>query len=124
MTGRPQRRRVLVVAEAVTLAHAARAHALAGSLDPARFDVHLAWDSRYNAVLGPLSSEFHPIDSLPTSTFLKRLARGVPMHDTATLRKYVQDDLAVIERVAPDVIVGDFRLSLAASARMAAEGAA
>ena len=119
MTTGPHRRRVLFVAEAVTLAHPARANLLARYLDPTMFEVHLAWDPRYNDVLGPLSSEFHPIESLPTATFLKRLARGAPMHDTATLRRYVEDDLAVIERVAPDVIVGDFRLSLAASARLA-----
>ena len=118
MTTGPHRRRVLFAAEAVTLAHPARANVLASYLDPAAFEVYLAWDPRYNAVLGPLSSEFHPIHSLPTATFLKRLSRGAPMHDAATLRGYVQDDLAVIECVAPDVIVGDFRLSLAASAHL------
>ena len=113
------RARVLVVAEAVTLAHAARASVLARTLDPTRYDVSLAWDPRYNEVLGPLTFPFHPIRSMPTATFLRRLSSGAPMHDTGTLRGYVQDELRVIERVAPDLIVSDFRFSLAASARLA-----
>jgi UDP:flavonoid glycosyltransferase YjiC (YdhE family) len=113
------RSRVLFVAEAVTLAHVGRAHALACTLDPARFEVHSAWDPRYNALLGALPYAFHPIGSLSTKEFLRRLSRGAPMHDVETLRAYVKDDLQVIERVRPDLVVGDFRISLPASARVA-----
>lgn len=113
-----RRARVLFVAEAVTLAHVARAFVLARSLDSDRYDVHVAWDPRYNALLGALPFTFHSIESLSTPTFLARLARGAPMHDTETLRGYVREDLSAIDRVRPDVIVSDFRLSLAASARL------
>lgn len=116
---RPDRRQVLFIAEAVTLAHVARAVVLARALDPERFEVHGAWDPRHNALLGDLPVVYHPIRSLPTAEFLKRLRHARPMHDTATLRDYVKEDLTTIERVKPDVIVGDFRLSLAASARIA-----
>jgi UDP:flavonoid glycosyltransferase YjiC (YdhE family) len=112
------RKRVLFFAEAVTLAHVARANVLARCLDPEEFDVHVAWDPRYNSLLGDLPFAFHPIRSLPTGTFLRRLARGAPMHDAGTLRGYVDEDLRVIDAVSPDVIVGDFRISLAASARL------
>lgn len=115
----PARRRVLVVAEAVTLAHVARASVLAGSLDPSRYDVHAAWDPRFNHLLGALPYPCRPIRSLPTAEFLRRLARGAPMHDAATLRAYVQDDLRAIESAAPDVVVSDFRISMAGSARLA-----
>jgi UDP:flavonoid glycosyltransferase YjiC (YdhE family) len=114
-----RRVRILFVAEAVTLAHVARANVLARSLDPARYEVHAAWDPRFNALLGELPFTFHPIRSLPSQEFLRRLARGAPMHDTATLRAYVREDLATIAKVEPRAIVGDFRLSLAASARLA-----
>src|SRR5690606_16983788 len=112
------RKRVLFFAEAVTLAHVARANVLARCLDPGKFEVHAAWDPRYNALLGDLPFTFHPIRSLPTATFLRRLSRGAPMHDAATLRAYVEEDLGVIDAVSPDVIAGDFRISLAASARL------
>jgi len=111
--------RVLFIAEAVTLAHVARANALARTLDPTRYDVHAAWDPRFNELIGDLPFTFHPIRSLSSEQFLRRLARGMPMHDRKTLQRYVEDDLAVIRTVSPHVVVGDFRLSLAASARLA-----
>jgi UDP:flavonoid glycosyltransferase YjiC (YdhE family) len=39
------------------------------------------------------------------------------LYDLGTLRRYVSDDLKLLERVKPAVVVGDFRLSLAVSAR-------
>jgi UDP:flavonoid glycosyltransferase YjiC (YdhE family) len=112
------RTRVLFLAEAVTLAHAARANVLARTLDPERYEVHAAWDPRYNGLLGDLPFAFQPVSSLPTEVFLARVATGVPMHDVATLRRYIRDDLRVIRNVSPDLIVADFRLSVAASARL------
>jgi len=113
-----KRHRILFIAEAVTLAHVSRAYTLAKTLDPTRYDVHLAWDPRYNSLLGELPFPFHPISTLPTEDFLQRVARGVPMHDAKTLSGYVEEDVATIRDVRPDVVVGDFRLSLAASARL------
>ena len=110
---------MLFIAEAVTLAHVARARVLAGTLDPSRYDVHVAWDPRYNHVLGPLPFPHYPVHTLPTEQFLKRLTHGFPLHDVTTFRRMVADDLSTIDRVKPDLVVGDFRLSLAASARIA-----
>ena len=116
---RATKRRVLFFAEAVTLAHVARVNVLARSLDPSRFEVHAAWDPRYNGLLGDLPFTFHSISSMSTEDFLRRLSRGEPMHDLKTLRGYVKDDLATIRAVSPDAVVGDFRISLAASAKLA-----
>lgn len=115
----PRRPTILLVAEAVTLAHVARVSVLAQALDAGAYDVHAAWDPRYRKALGEMPFRHHPIWSLPTADFLARLARGRPMHDEATLERYVEEDLDVIGRVKPDVIVGDFRLSLVVSARLA-----
>ena len=51
--------------------------------------------------------------------FLKALANGSPVYDVETLRSYVKDDLQIIRSVKPDLIIGDFRLSLSVSARVA-----
>ena len=111
------RKRVLFIAEAVTLAHVARPIALASGLDPDEFDVVLACAPRYREFFPPQAGHVHEIYSITSAQFLAALANGRPLYDLATLRRYVSDDLQLLERVKPSVVVGDFRLSLAVSAR-------
>jgi UDP:flavonoid glycosyltransferase YjiC (YdhE family) len=115
----PGRRKVLFFAEAVTLAHIARPVALATALDPARYEVVLATAPRYQDLWRDLPIRIRPIQSITGARFLDALARGRPLYDEATLRGYVGEDLRVIEEVAPDLVVGDFRLSLSVSTRRA-----
>ncbi len=107
---------ILLVAEAVTLAHFARVATLAKALDSSMYEVILASDPRYADLEKPFGCAFHPIRSIPSAEFAHALARGKPLYDVETLTRYVEDDLALINRVQPDLIVGDFRLSLAVSA--------
>ena len=113
------RRVVLLVAEAVTLAHFARIAALAKALDPARYVVVVAADPRYAALDTEPSYTFQAIRSIPSAQFAQALEQGKPVYDFATLARYAEDDLRLIKAVKPDLIVGDFRLSLAASAPVA-----
>jgi len=113
------RPRVLFFAEAVTLAHVARPVALAKVLQQRGMDVHLAHDPRYRDLLGELAVTEHAIHSITPQQFMQALATGSPLYDLATLHAYVQEDLGIIAAVQPDIIVGDFRLSLAVSARIA-----
>jgi UDP:flavonoid glycosyltransferase YjiC (YdhE family) len=114
-----RRPRILFVAEAVSLAHVARAAALARTLDPKRFDVHLACDQRYLHLFDTLHATIHPIRSLESEQFQDRLRRGSPLYTTDELRTYAQQDLRLLRDVNPDAVVGDFRLSLSVSARVA-----
>ncbi|ABA58450.1 putative glycosyl transferase [Nitrosococcus oceani ATCC 19707] len=114
-----KRRRILFFAEAVTLAHVARPVALAKNLNPALYEVHFACDARYHKLLGKLPFIWHPIHSLASEKFLEALSKGSPVYRADTLRAYVNEDAKVIKEVSPDVIVGDFRLSLAVSAPLA-----
>jgi UDP:flavonoid glycosyltransferase YjiC (YdhE family) len=110
---------ILFVGEAATLAHVARPLVLASGLDRDRFDVVFACDSSYRWVLGDFDSRFLPLPSMGTRHFLAALARGAPVYDEEVLSRYVSDDLKLLEDVTPDVVVGDFRLSLSISARVA-----
>lgn len=115
--GTDQRRRILFVAEAATLAHVARPAVLAASLDRHRYEPYLAVDPRYDHLL-QLDCPRRPIRSIPSAQFLEALAKGSPLYDSATLRRYVEEDLAVFDEIQPSVVVGDFRLSLSISARL------
>ena len=114
-----KRIRLLFLCEAVTLAHVARPLSLALALDPSRFDVHVACDDRYGFLFKDAALSKHPMVSIPSAQFLRALAKGSPLYDAGTLRAYVEADLELIEKIRPDVVVGDFRLSLAVSAPVA-----
>jgi UDP:flavonoid glycosyltransferase YjiC (YdhE family) len=113
------RTKILFVAEAVTLAHVGRALALAATLDPQRFDIHFACAPGYDFCFRDCTFTRWPIKSIPSRQFLDALAAGKPVYDEATLSGYVQEDLALLDAVKPDLVVGDFRLSLSVSARLA-----
>jgi len=112
-------KRVALFAEAVTLAHVARLLALGRALDAEHYDVTFVTDRRYADLLADSPWPVRWIDSIPASRFSESLARGGPVYDERTLQRYVDDDLAVISDVKPDLVVGDFRLSLSVSARVA-----
>lgn len=113
------RKKILFIAEAVTLAHVGRAITLAQALDPALFEVHFACADGYDFCFTNCAFTRWKIKSIPSQQFLDALAKGKPVYDAATLARYVDEDLALLAQVKPDVVIGDFRLSLSVSARLA-----
>lgn len=112
-----ERKRILFMAEAVTLAHVARPMVLAAALEPDSYQVIFACDPRYKRFFSHVPWTLRPISSISSERFLDALAHGRPIYDTATLRQYVREDVALLEELRPDLVVGDFRLSLSVSAR-------
>ena len=114
-----QRKKILFIAEAVTLAHVGRPLALASSLSPALYDVHFACAPGYEFCFVHSDFPVWPISSIASAQFLHALAAGTPVYDEATLERYVEDDMLLLDKVKPDLVIGDFRLSLSVSARLA-----
>ena len=112
------RPRILFIAEAVSLAHVTRPLVLAKGLDPQQWDVHFACADGYAFCLSELNTETHVVHSIAPATFLARLAAGRPLYTVAELLTYVEDDNRLLKELSPNVVVGDFRLSLAVSARL------
>jgi UDP:flavonoid glycosyltransferase YjiC (YdhE family) len=113
-----RRRRVLFIGEAVTLAHVVRCVALSRALNPDAYEVCLACDPRYNNLIGTLPFPRLDVWTIPSRQFFTALDRGTPIYREADLVRYVTEDLTLIERFRPDVVVGDFRLSLDVSTRL------
>lgn len=111
--------RILFFSEAVTLAHVARPIVLANSLEGLGHDIVFACNDRYSRFMADQPWQTLPLHSISSQQFMRSLAWGTPVYDLPTLRGYVAQDLDLIERVRPDLIVGDFRLSLCVSARLA-----
>ncbi len=112
------KRRILFIAEAVTLAHVARAATLAATLDPDLYEICLACDPRYAELLGKLPYPTRVVASISSQRFFDALAHGKPIYDSTTLHQYVEADRGLMRTWKPDVVVGDFRLSLGISARL------
>jgi UDP:flavonoid glycosyltransferase YjiC (YdhE family) len=113
------RKKILFVAEAVTLAHVGRPLALAAALDRSQYEVHFACADGYDFCFEGADLVRWPIRSISSKQFLQALADGKPVYDTATLAAYVEQDLQLLRQIKPDIVVGDFRLSLSVSARLA-----
>jgi UDP:flavonoid glycosyltransferase YjiC (YdhE family) len=113
------RRRILFCAEAVTLAHVTRPYVLARSLDSAQYEIHFACADGFDWLLNRAGFTRHSLRSITPGRFMRALANGSPLYDLATLEGYVREDMELIGRIKPDIVVGDFRLSLAVSAARA-----
>ena len=111
--------RILFFGEAVTVTHVGRMLYLASRLERAKYTPLLAWDPRFNRILGELPGPFFPAFTIPTDLFLSRIRTGRPVYDFETLERYIHWDLEILRESRPDVIVGDYRLSLAISAYVA-----
>ena len=101
---RARRKRILFVAEAVTLAHVSRPFVLAQSLDPLEFEVHFACASQFDFVFTKASFQRRKINSISPESFLRALATGSRLYSRRTLCRYVEEDLELIRMVRPDVI--------------------
>lgn len=112
------RKRILFFGSATSLSHVARPAVLCQQLDPQRYEVLLACHPRYNQLLG-LPFEPLPISSLLQEQAMRTVYLGQPLFETDMLEAQVQEDLALFRTVAPDLVVGDLRLSLGISSRLA-----
>jgi UDP:flavonoid glycosyltransferase YjiC (YdhE family) len=109
---------VLLIGEGSTLAHAARPLALAAALPKARFEVLLALPDRYRPWTPPYVQSL-PLQAQSPAEFAERLRSGRPLFSRSRLDAYFDEDLELLQTTGAKVVVGDFRLSLAASARAA-----
>jgi len=113
-----QRKKVLFFAESVTLAHMARPAVLAGLLRNTEFEAVIARSPRYVSLFPDLPAKQVDIFSISSAEFLEALAKGRPLYSAATIEHYVEEDLRLLDEEKPDVVIGDFRLSLSVSARL------
>jgi UDP:flavonoid glycosyltransferase YjiC (YdhE family) len=97
----------------------ARPAQLASRLDESKYETVLASNGAFGGQFALSSTKTEHIDSISSDRFLEALAKGQPLYDEKTLAAYVDSDSELFDRVNPDVVVGDFRLSLSISARVA-----
>jgi UDP:flavonoid glycosyltransferase YjiC (YdhE family) len=93
---------------------------LAGTLDPERYEVFFACDPRNLEMLAkPHPFEFIPLKSRLAMKSMDAISQGRDsLYDYATVNHYVREDLQLLSRYRPDVVIGDMRQSLVISSRL------
>lgn len=109
--------RVLFCAEAVTLAHVGRSVTLALAARRLGMQVAVACDKRYRWVVAAEGLRWKSLETISSRQFENAMALGTPIYGVADLLAYAAEEEGLLQEFQPDVVVGDFRLSLAASAR-------
>lgn len=110
-------KKILLMAHDVTLAHLGRPLQLAGYLHAAGHDVTLAASAESARFLTRFPGRTHTLTNTGKARFIDNLAKGKPVFDFETLKRFAEEDEALLARYRPDLVIGDFRLSLSASAR-------
>ncbi|WP_205629942.1 glycosyl transferase UDP-glucuronosyltransferase, partial [Dechloromonas denitrificans] len=113
-----KKHKVLFFGEGATLAHVARPLMLAKGLNPRQFEIVLCSPKSFSKFTSGLPFRVLDLECQESDVFARRLDRGSPLYDFPTLCRYVEADVALIDSEKPDIIVGDFRLSLSVSARL------
>ncbi|HEY6079174.1 MAG TPA: nucleotide disphospho-sugar-binding domain-containing protein [Polyangiaceae bacterium] len=113
------RKRLLFVTENVTMAQVVRLLALARRLPSERYEVHFACAEGAPWLFSGTSFRRWPLFTVDGARALAALAKGERMYDTATLERYVTEELRLFDALQPDLVIADFRLSVAVSARLA-----
>lgn len=111
-------KKILCVAEAVTLAHVARILRVAEELSDSGFSVTLAFDQRYQRFM-QLNLPYRHLPSIDPAVFTGRANSYQFPYTESELRSYLADEKALLDQIRPDLVISDFRLTLPISLHVA-----
>ena len=104
--------RILFMGENVTLAHVTRPIVLAKSLDKEMYEVLLATGEDSATLVQSAGLDYIKINTIPSSVFVERVTKGKQAYTVDEYDSYVKEDLKLIEKLSPDLIISDWRLSV------------
>jgi len=106
--------KVLFVAENITLAQVTRLVKLASSLR-SEIEIHFAC-SHFDPLIFH-SYNFHTwkITTIRKQDVMDKLRKGEAIYSISLLQTYVSEEMEIMKKIKPHVVVGDFRLSLSIS---------
>ena len=111
--------RLLIVPEAISLAHVSRCLKVAVAARERGHQVRIASAPPYRHLLTDAGFDVQELYSVPPSVALRAIRRGRTLYTREVLRKYVDSDLAVLRGQPIDAVIGDLRLSLDISSELA-----
>lgn len=112
--------KILFFAEAASLAHIGRPLLLARWAHQSGIEVHFATSQKglQSSKANTYGFSTHSIYTIDSKLFYKRVDQGQFFYQKEELRKYIEEELSLISKVKPNLIVSDFRLTTAISAEL------
>lgn len=112
--------KILFFAEAASLAHIGRPLLLAKWAHEIGIEVHFASSLNGLKITNANSYGFatHSLYTIDSQLFYDRVNQGKFFYQTNELKKYVEEEKALILKIKPNLIVSDFRLTTAISAEL------
>lgn len=113
-------KKLLFLAEAVSLAHVGRPLVLAQWAFQYGYEIHFACSSEglKKAGISNLSFFTHSLTTISSSSFYGRVQKGRFFYTQEEMKTYVSEEIKLIEKVKPDLIISDFRLTASISAEL------
>lgn len=105
-----------MLADGVSLAHPGRLHTVASMLDNEIYDITIGTHKKYHQFIKGFKLEH--LECISEQRFSNAIDKGFPMFNQAILEGYIKDDLKLIDKIKPDILIGDFRLSLLISSKL------
>ncbi len=115
---RIQRKKINFFAHAVTLAQFLHPLKWIEILDLDLYDVYLASQPIFKNWVGGKNIQFIETSSLDPALFTEIVVQDKPIYDRLTFEKHIEEDLQILDRIKPDLVIGDFRHSLTVSSRL------
>jgi len=113
-----QRKKILFFSHAVTMAHFSRPLKWIEGLDSDLYEIYLASDPKFKSLCSKKDVTFIDITCIDATRFSDTVGRAAPIYDSATFEKHIKEDMQVMDRIRPDLVIGDFRHSLSVSCRL------
>jgi len=114
--------KILVMIEAVTTAHTTRSLMIAKSLLSMGHEVIIASTKMDNVLKNETPNEIKCVEisgGLSAQEFGLKLYQGKFPYSVQLLKNYVETDYELLSKYQPDIVFGDFRLSLQISSKLA-----
>jgi UDP:flavonoid glycosyltransferase YjiC (YdhE family) len=109
--------RILFWGEELALSHVVRPLVLADSVRD-RYEVIFVTGERYSDLVASYGFKPRKAWTLSSDLFMERLSKGKDCWEPEEISRQVKDELALIDELSPDLIVGDLRWSLGTSAEL------
>ncbi len=102
----------------MTLAHFIRPLRWIECLDLNQYEVYLASSAAFKNLVPKTDVSFIEVSCIDPIKFSKIVGQAGPIYDANTFADHVEEDLQVMDKIKPDLVVGDFRHSLSVSCRL------